>query len=205
MRRIKVLGLVSLILLFLCASQSFAIEFTVDYYITPSIATTYDDISLYANLTFVGEDGYDYRLDEFTFNLTLPTVVTSNYDVEENPELWIYYSTDLDPGDYFNDILIAEFKNPPPFDDIPQGLYGGTITTGIEGHYLYHPDYCDEEECEDVDFGPFYASFSWEVIGDQEPGPEPGNGAPVPEPATMLLLGSGLIGLAGFSRKKFKK
>lgn len=43
----------------------------------------------------------------------------------------------------------------------------------------------------------YFAPFSHDA--------ESNHNNPVPEPATMLLLGSGLIGLAGFGRKKFKK
>ena len=44
---------------------------------------------------------------------------------------------------------------------------------------------------------------SWD--NDFHLGKVKGDKAPIPEPATMLLLGSGLIGLAGFARRRFKK
>lgn len=58
-------------------------------------------------------------------------------------------------------------------------------------------------------------SISWygDVTGDDEfwgldnivVNGTAGNNSPVPEPGTILLLGCGLIGLAGFGRKKFIK
>ena len=47
------------------------------------------------------------------------------------------------------------------------------------------------------------SSFNSTRIVSSDPMPE--QPSTVPEPATLILLGSGLVGLAGFGRKKFKK
>jgi hypothetical protein len=42
----------------------------------------------------------------------------------------------------------------------------------------------------------YFIEAEWQIYGHAKP---------VPEPSTLLLLGSGLVGLVGFGRKKFKK
>ncbi len=115
---------------------------------------------------------------------TSTTVTTAIYDENEGSSPW-QFSSDGENGEFIKD---GTFTYLADVSSEFSGMYGNNThyaMTGFDLSFLGH----------NTDF---YAHFTMECGNDNLMG----KGTVVPEPATLILLGSGLAGLAFYRRKK---
>jgi hypothetical protein len=124
--------------------------------------------------------------------------------------IWVH----IDGGMALNGVWITDLFDVP--DGAGSGEEGQMLFTELGGglhYYSFSGKDADPGNGEIwVSFGgefwvtnAFFGSKPWPGCVDNEFSVAGFTGAPVPEPATMLLLGAGLIGLAGVGRRRFLK
>ena len=137
--------------------------------------------------------GYDYVLD-MDFDSGTYSVISGDFETDKttggpsgvNGLDWRYSSggTVLSSGNVFNDYQTG----------LSDSEMGGSVTGGLHNAVVVDLAF--------LGAGTDFTSYFTMTCGNDIVN---GSTAPVPEPATMLLLGTGLIGLAGIGRKKLMK
>ena len=155
------------------------------------------------NMTYIDEPGlegstyYDLRVDflnQAQSYLNFGFALNDGSETQNTwTEFWVYDSGDnLIAHDFeYGHYTLPDGTNP---SDFPEGMIETTFS-GIASYALF--DFNN-----DPSGGQRYIIDNFEgVFGSTEVPPQ----NPVPEPSTILLMGVGLLGLAGYGRKRFSK
>ena len=131
-------------------------------------------------------------------------------EIDSHEIMWVH----IECGMMLNGVWITDlFAAPDGGNTGEEGEIHFLDTGGSLHTFHFYGNEADQGNGEiRVDFGgdflvsdAWFVTYPWPDYKDNDFSVAGFTGTPVPEPATMLLLGVGLIGIAGFGRKKLLK
>ena len=110
--------------------------------------------------------------------------------------------TGFQEGLYYTDSVFMFPGNPPIIEDYTIDVYNFSADPGaLETAFQHYEELIPGSGVNEFLFGD--VAYAWFIV-DGDPAGLGGPVAVIPEPATMLLLGVGMIGMAGIRRKRKK-